>query len=168
MNRETLIRRWQDSDDVSAVTGVLHRAYAGLASLGFRYHASWQDDATTLQRLRRGVAWIALREARIVGTATLYVPPNVRGCDWYDRGDVAYFGQFAVEPDLQGEGIGRQLLEAIEAETRRRGIPHLALDTAAGATRLIETYRRHGFVQVGTADWSITNYQSIVMNKPME
>ena len=166
-SRYAEIRPWKDSDDVQEITELLHRAYAQLADLGFRYHATWQDAATTLRRLKEGVPFVAELDGSIVGTITLYVPPQVSGCEWYDRGDVACFGQFAVDPSLQKNGIGSQLLEAIEAEAKVRNIPNLGLDTAEGASHLIAMYERRGFKAVGYADWEITNYRSIIMNKSL-
>jgi len=163
-SRSVEIRRWSDADDVHALTELLHRAYSQLAELGFRYHATWQDAATTLRRLNEGVPFVAMQDGKIVGTITLYVPPNVSGCDWYDRGDVACFGQFGVAPNLQRCGIGSQLLDAIEAEAVARNIPNLGLDTAEGATHLT-MYERRGFQPVGFVDWEITNYRSVIMNK---
>ncbi len=162
-----VVRPWREDDDVLAITHLLHRAYGQLARLGFRYHATWQDAAGTLKRLTDGVPFVAQRAGAIVGTVTLYVPPNVFGCAWYDRGDVACFGQFGVEPELQGRGIGNRLLETVEQETRRRGIANLALDTAEGATQLIAMYARRGYKIVGEAKWDITNYRSVIMNKSM-
>ena len=159
------IRKWKENDDISSITSLLHRAYGQLAALGFRYHASWQDDETTLDRLSRGVAFIAEQDQKIVGTVTLYLPPSQTGCQWYDRGDVARFGQFGVEPELQRCGIGARLLESIESTTIHSGVPNLALDTAEGATHLIELYSRRGWVYVCDADWEITNYRSVIMNK---
>lgn len=159
------IRRWADSDDVEAITAMLHRAYAPLAELGFRYHATWQDAATTLHRLVTGIPFVAARGDAIVGTVTLYIPPSVSGCEWYDRGDVAYFGQFAVEPKLQRNGIGSRLLDAIEVEAISRSIPNLGVDTAEGATQLIRLYQQRGFERVGYASFDVTNYRSVVMNK---
>ena len=159
------VRRWHNSDDIQAITNLLHRAYAPLAEQGFRYHATWQDADVTLHRLTTGVPFIAHVDQAIVGTVTLYVPPSVSGCEWYNRGDVAYFGQFAVDPDLQGRGIGSRLLDAVEAEAIDRNIPNLGVDTAENATQLIEMYEKRGFEFVGYADFEITNYRSVVMNK---
>ncbi len=166
--KEWEIRAWRESDDISAMTAMLHRAYGQLAELGFRYHATWQDEETTHRRLSQGLAFVAELDSRIVGTATLYLPPSETGCAWYDREDVARFGQFGVEPSLQRRGIGSQLLEIIEATTLAHGVPNLALDTAEGAAHLVELYERRGFVYVCHADWDITNYRSVIMNKRLK
>jgi GNAT superfamily N-acetyltransferase len=165
LSSEIKIREWSRDDDISRITEVLHCAYAQLAELGFRYHATWQGDDVTFQRLSSGVSYLAIHEELIVGTITLRVPPNVSGCSWYDRGDVASFGQFGVDPAYQKCGIGSRLVEVVEAETKNRGIPNLAIDTAEGAEHLIEIYNRRGYKFVGYADWDITNYRSVIMNK---
>lgn len=162
------IRRWAESDEISQITKLLHRSYAQLAALGFRYHATWQNDDTTLQRLRKGISFLAVDDQSILGTITLYLPPNVSGCDWYDRGDVAVFGQFGVDPDHQKAGIGSLLLASVETEAKNRGIPNLALDTAEGATHLIKLYKNKGYKFSGYADWEITNYRSVILNKRMK
>jgi len=164
-NLKLTIRQWCHDDDISRITDVLHRAYAQLADLGFKYHATWQGDEVTLKRLSKGVSYLALDNDLIVGTITLSVPPNVSGCDWYDRGDVASFGQFGVDPNYQKYGIGSKLLETVETETRKRQLPNLALDTAEGAKHLIDLYGRRGYEFVGYANWDITNYRSVILNK---
>jgi len=159
------IREWTSEDNISRITEILHRAYAQLADLGFRYHATWQGDEVTLKRLSKGISYLAVKNDLIVGTITLSVPPNVSGCSWYDRGDVASFGQFGVDPEYQNHGVGSMLLNAVEVETKKRRIPNLALDTAEDAGHLINMYGNRGFEHVGFADWDITNYRSVIMNK---
>ncbi|MDB4377687.1 hypothetical protein N9Z33_01380 [Akkermansiaceae bacterium] len=66
---EILVRKWQPGDDLSAITALLHRAYAELAEMGFRYTATWQDDEKTLQRLSRGMAFYQKRGFSIVSKA---------------------------------------------------------------------------------------------------
>jgi len=161
------IRPWNDADDISRITEILHRSYAQLADLGFRYHATWQGDDTTLKRLKKGLSYLAIDNGLIVGTITLSVPPNVSGCSWYNRGDVASFGQFGVDPDFQRNGIGSRLLDTVEIEAKKQRVPNLALDTAEGASHLIEIYNKRGYEFVGYADWEITNYRSVILNKAL-
>ena len=160
-----MIRHWKSSDNVERITGILHRSYALLAALGFRYHATWQGDDVTRSRLESGFSYIAIKDNLIIGTITLRVPPNVSGCSWYDRGDVASFGQFGVDPAYQKGGIGSMLLETVEAKARDAGIPNIALDTAEGAHHLIQLYKSRGYKFAGYADWEVTNYRSVILNK---
>ena len=165
MNKNLVIRHWKSSDDIERITEILHRSYARLADLGFRYYATWQGDDVTRSRLESGFSYIAIQDNLIIGTITLRVPPNVSGCSWYDRGDVASFGQFGVEPAHQKGGIGSLLLETVEAKARDLGIPNIALDTAEGAHHLIQLYKSRGYNFAGYADWDMTNYRSVILNK---
>jgi len=159
------IRRWNKADDVGRITKILHRSYAQLADLGFQYYATWQGDDVTRSRLESGFSYLAIKDKLIIGTITLRVPPNVSGCSWYDRGDVASFGQFGVDPDHQKQGIGSLLLKTVECKARKEGIPNIALDTAEGASHLIELYESKGYQFSGYADWEVTNYRSVILNK---
>ena len=152
---------------VSELTSLLHRAYADLADLGFRYLATHQDDATTLRRAGEGECFVALIESRPVGTITWTAPPRESKCAYYCRPDVATFGQFAVEPALQHQGLGDHLLSLVEARARDRRIPVMALDTAEGATHLVAYYSRRGYSLVDHVHWGSTNYRSVILAKPL-
>lgn len=161
-----IIRKWSENDDISKITDLLHRAYKELAVMGFKYYATWQSDEVTRKRLSAGVAFIAELDGSIVGTGTLYFHSDTpTGCDWYDRLDVARFGQFAVDPNCQGSGIGSKILKVIEDTAREKGFSNLALDTAEGANHLIKMYGKRGFKLVDYVDWDKTNYRSVIMNK---
>jgi ribosomal-protein-alanine N-acetyltransferase len=55
----------------------------------------------------------------------------------------------AVDPDRQGEGLGRRLLDALLAEAERRGCAQVFLEVRADNERALELYRRADFAQVG-------------------
>jgi len=82
------------------------------ANMGFNYTATYQDDATTLRRLQSGQSIVAVADGVIVGTVTLYPPKPDASCAWYTHAHC--FGQFGVRPDLQGRGIGRELVRLVE------------------------------------------------------
>jgi len=155
------------SDDaIEALTALLHRAYAPLALRGMRYFASHQPPATTRSRMSEGTGFIVRIDGRIAATVTFYAPGQHGGCEWYERDDVASFGQFAVEPAVQGRGIARRLLALIDDEARNVGARHLACDTSEHATELIAMYARRGFAIVGTTQWDAVNYRSVILSKP--
>ena len=59
-----------------------------------------------------GVCHVAVDEGRLVGTANLVVRFDETDPADYRLPGVAAFGQFGVDPDRRGEGIGDALLEA--------------------------------------------------------
>ena len=61
----------------------------------------------------------------------------------------AYLGELAVAETSEGAGVGRSLVEAVEAWARVRGLGLIVLDTGAGNTRARQFYARNGFVDEG-------------------
>ena len=165
------IRPYRESDDVHVreITALLHAAYGKLAAAGFRFHASHQDDGVTLRRLTSGTAFLASESetGRLVGTVTVYPPNPDSCCVWYRQPGHFHFGQFAVLPALQNQGIGRALYDQAERAACLAGATELALDTAEGAVDLIDWYTRLGFRLVDREDWDITNYASVVLSKSL-
>jgi GNAT superfamily N-acetyltransferase len=164
---ELTIRLREGGDDVSEITALLHRAYKPLADRGMRYVASWQDDAITLRRIARGECYVALSAGRLVGTILFADTERTTGSLWYDRPDVASFHQFAVEPELQGIGIGGRLLDTVEARAAATGAAEIALDTSEHASSLIDWYKRRGYRFVEYADWEATNYRSVILSRKL-
>ena len=167
MNEFVNVRRLTPADDLVALTELLHRAYGELARLGFRYTATYQSPAVTQSRCEGGTCLIAEIDGQTVGTATFYSPEQTVHSEWYDRPEVASFGQFGVDPAHQGLGIGARLMEEVERLARASGAAELACDTAQGATHLIELYQRRGYRVVGTVDWRDTNYISVILSKDL-
>lgn len=163
------IREWEVGEEVSAITEMLHRAYAVLAEMGLHYAAVDQGDEVTRQRMGKDVSWLAEEEGVLLGTIAL--------CPWtslsepaeaYQRPGLWLFHQFGVEPTHQRRGIGSQLLEVAEDYVRRKGASELACDTAVSAGHLISLYERKGFQIVGKAAFEDTNYESVILAKTLE
>lgn len=153
-------------DDLTAITDLLHRAYAPLKNQGMWFVASVQDVQTTRIRLEYGFPFVAVDDpdGAILGTITLYAPSPTQDCEWY-RDTLWHFGQFAVEPDQQGRGIGAALVAQVEQTARLNGAKEMALDTAEPATGLIAFYNRLGYKHIGHTQWGSVNYRSVVLSK---
>ncbi len=160
-----VIRELRPDDSVTAITELLHSAYAPLAAMGFKYLATHQDEATTRQRLQSGISIVAELDGVIVATVTLRASKAESLCAWYLQPGVWSFGQFAVRPDLARNGLGTRLMRVIEQRALQQGATELALDTAEGATHLIRWYERLGFRFIQHVSWDETNYRSVVMSK---
>ena len=164
---EVTIRPLAESDSITELTQLLHRAYAQLAAMGLKFVATHQDVETTKHRLKDAECYVAELDGRIVGTILFRPPGTARGCDWYNRSDVAIFGQFGVEPAVQGHGIGGALLDHVEQRARELNATELALDTAESAHHLIDLYSKRGFRIVGNVKWDPVNYRSVIMSKAL-
>jgi predicted N-acetyltransferase YhbS len=167
--RNVLIRHLSPDDCVDEITSLLHRAYKQNADMNIHFVASHQSADVTRERLVQGTAYIAVLDGQIVGTITLTFPIDVPHAEYHTDKPLASFGQFAVEPGLQGSGIGRKLIETVEAEAIRLGAEEICLDTAQPAKHLIAFYERLGYEIRAEADWRPdVNYKSWVMVKSLE
>ena len=146
---------------------MLHEAYAPLAAQGMRFVATHQDSATTNRRINRGETIVAVDGDNSVGIITLKHAERTHGSPFYDRPDVAGFGQFAVRPSHQRSGIGSTLLNLVEQRARENSVTFLALDTSIRANHLIELYTSRGYAFVEYVQWPDVNYRSVVLAKPI-
>lgn len=161
------IRPLAPSDSLLELTELLHRAYAPLRQRGLHYVASSQDETTTRRRIARGECWVAEWDRRLVGTVTFRPASDTRGCEWYDKADVASFEQLAVEPGLQGRGVGAALVDVAENRARSTGAVEISLDTSERAESLIAWYSGRGYRFVQWVTWEVVNYRSVVLSKDL-
>lgn len=164
---DVVIRPLKESDSLEELTDMLHRGYKRLADMGLRYLATHQDVATTRRRISFGDCFVAVYHGRIIGTLT-YFPPGVSGpAPWLKRDGVAEVGQFTVDPDYQGNGIGTRMVAFMETYARNLGCTELALDTAETAEHLIRWYEKLGYRFIEYVQWEVTNYRSVIMSKTL-
>jgi GNAT superfamily N-acetyltransferase len=165
------VRRLRPTDSIGELTTLLHRAYAKQTAMGLHALASHQTAEVTRKRVSKGECFVAELDGKLVGTIMFQEPSwggaPESGPRWFHRPDVCNFSQFAVEPKLQGRGIGLILLDRVEQRARELGMGELALSTAEPDTELVEFYRRRGFREVEHFDWGVTNYTSIIMSKAL-
>ncbi len=106
--------------------------------------AYWQ----TVVRKSENVLLLATEDGHVVGTAYLELAQRENG---RHRAEV---NKVLVHPDQQGKGIGRMLMEVIEASARARGRTMLHLDTDQfdGSNAF---YMRCGYTPAGTVpNWA--------------
>ena len=169
ISRKVLVRLVEPRDSIHDLTDLLHRAYKRHADRGMRAIAAFQDDMTTAKRIVGGECYVAVLrddERRMVGTIVFKDPAHTRGTPWFERGDVASFSQLAVEPWLQGRGIGGLLIRTAERRAVETGAVEIALSTPEPASELLAMYTHKGYRTVEHMNWAGTNYRSAIMSKP--
>lgn len=124
--------RAEDADEISAVILRALRetnAQDYASEIIARVEQSFSPDAV-LQLIGKRTVFIATIDGRVVGTASLD-GPVVR--------------TVFVSPDVQGQGIGKLLMEAVERTARERNIPTLAVPSSISAETF---YAQLGFKAV--------------------
>ncbi|MFT4246874.1 MAG: GNAT family N-acetyltransferase [Pseudomonas sp.] len=162
-----LIRSIEPADSLESITILLHRAYARLGAMGLNYTAVDQTPAMTSERMNGGHCFVAHWDGQLAGTVLVKPPDPTSECEYFVRDSVASLRQFAVDPDLQGRGIGHALVEACENWACQSGHRELALDTAEPAIHLVNLYQGMGFAHVGFVQWPGKSYRSVVMSKSL-
>ncbi|MFE5633907.1 GNAT family N-acetyltransferase [Streptomyces sp. NPDC056463] len=134
-------------DDVEALVPLVESAYRGDSS-----RAGWTTEADILQGQRTDTAGV--RAVITTPGSRLMVVERDGGivacCQLEHRGEAAYFGMFAVRPELQGAGLGRRIIE--EAERRVReiwGVGEMHMTVISVREELIAWYERRGYRRTG-------------------
>lgn len=137
--------------DRDAIVALMQRAYRGEES-----KQGWTSEADLIdgERITPEAVEAVLQsphhrlliakngEGRLIGCADIeHLAGNPSTCS---------FGKFAVEPSLQGGGIGKILLEAAETEARRSfAASRMVMTVIAGRDELIAFYERRGYAATG-------------------
>lgn len=133
--------------DVPALVALIESAYRGESS-----RAGWTTEADLLEGRRTDAAGVA---AVLQGQDSRMVVVESDGgilacCQLENRGGHAYFGMFAVRPELQGGGLGRQLLtEAERLAGDEWDAEEMHLTVISAREDLIAWYVRRGYARTG-------------------
>ena len=146
-----------DIDAASALVGRAMNADEGRwAARTMRFHFDCRshglDDGRTYYLWRH--------DGEVKGLVGLH-PPRLGA-----RGERLAGSWFAVTPESQGQGLGRELLEAIECTAAAQGVsPTVGRDlrTPPTSTRPRRFYERHGFRRTGHIANYLPNGSSMIV-----
>ncbi|MGN9794503.1 GNAT family N-acetyltransferase [Streptomyces sp. OZ13] len=133
--------------DVPALVALIESAYRGEAS-----RAGWTSEADILGGQRTDPQGV--REVITAPGSRLMVVERdgepVACCQLEHRGEAAYFGMFAVRPDLQGAGLGRRIIAEAERSVRETwGVAEMHMTVISVREDLIAWYERRGYRRTG-------------------
>ncbi|MGI4734776.1 MAG: GNAT family N-acetyltransferase [Janthinobacterium lividum] len=135
--------------DVPALAALINQAYRGEAS-----RQSWTTEVHLLDGPRISEAHLRemLLAPHTIMLKQLASPDLLTGCVYLqEQGPALYLSTLAVAPAAQGQGAGRQLLHAAEAQARARGCPTLHISVLSARPELLAWYERHGYQRTGAA-----------------
>lgn len=134
-------------NDTAALASLINRSYRGDSS-----RAGWTTEADLLsgkridetgieQLLNDPYSLILIAQDKESILATIHA---------HRENDSVHFGLFAVEPSLQGGGIGKELLAYAESEAIRKwGVRTSIMEVINHRSELIAYYERRGYVRTG-------------------
>jgi GNAT superfamily N-acetyltransferase len=144
-------------DEATMIATILFEAFVSYKPL----YTSEAFAATALSateiglRFDEGPTWVAILDNRIIGTIAAMAT---------DR--TLYIRSMAVVPDVQGQGIGKMLLEQAEKYGKTKGFKRLQLYTTHFLHEAISLYNRFGFIDKG-AEHDLKGTPLILMEKEL-
>lgn len=127
-------RRGRESDAENLVP-LINRAFE--MELQF-FTTARIDLPETLEHFKTGTFLIAEDEDRIAG------------CNYVElRDDSGYFGLLSIDPDYQGRGLGRTLVEQAEQFCRDAGRPVIRIRVLNHRAELPPFYEKLGYIVTG-------------------
>ena len=154
------VRRGSDSD-CAAMARLINSAFAVEKFI----EGERTNEAELLERMQKGEFLVGSDGAGEL-EASVYV--EVRGT----RG---YFGMLAVDPQRQGNGYGRKMVEAAEEYCREKGCTAMDLTVLSLRPELLPIYRKLGYAQSGVEEFRPSRplkpgveCHCIVMSKELE
>ncbi len=102
----------------------------------------WRQWEAMFEDRTRERVTVVDRAAAVVATAVLQAGP-------LPRADGSQTLGVSVHGSHRGKGIGGVLLDALEAEARRRGVPRLLAGTSAARPDALAWAHAHGYAEIG-------------------
>jgi len=133
-------------DDIPELAELINSGYRGKAS-----RKGWTTEADLLDGTRTDVEGVKDLIARKGTTVLKYVENDeILGCVELNKvATKLYLGMLTVSPRLQNKGIGKQLLQAAEAEAKKLACHSVFMTVISGRDELIAWYLRHGYHDTG-------------------
>jgi ribosomal protein S18 acetylase RimI-like enzyme len=143
MSFEILTARPNDAPELDIL---VNSAYRGDSS-----RQGWTTEADLLDGTRTDAAAIEDIINRPGFKILKYVEDaEILGCvELHNENGKLYLGMLTVRPHLQGKGIGKDLLKAVEAEAKRQKCKSIFMTVISVRKELIDWYVRHGYVHTG-------------------
>ena len=135
------------SADIPTLHALVHSAYRGESA-----KRGWTHEADLLDGQRTDEAALADALSNPDVLTLVAEEGALIGCVQGTRvsGTHAYLGMLTVDPTLQAQGLGRQLMAAIEAAVAAHfGVTHMEMTVIKQRAELIAYYERRGYGLTG-------------------
>jgi ribosomal protein S18 acetylase RimI-like enzyme len=146
--------------DWAEVLDLLHRAFSVMEGR-IDPPSSLHDmtESTLAEKAAQGLCLLAETGGVVIGCAF---------CAVGDDDDALHISKLAVDPDHQGGGVGRALIDLAEANAKAAGLDALQLQTRVELTENHIAFARLGFQKIGeTAHPGYDRPTSVTLRRPV-
>jgi len=141
MSIEIRVADLGNADDAAGFLAVLDSYARGEMGGGVALSAEVKARLVPALRQHPGaLVLLALHEGRVVGAASCFL-----GFSTFAARPLLNVHDLAVLPELQGQGIGKQLLAAVEEQARARDCVKVTLEVLEANARARRLYQSVGF-----------------------
>ncbi|MFF2523085.1 GNAT family N-acetyltransferase [Streptomyces liangshanensis] len=147
MDTAPLTHRDATAADTDTLVALIESAYRGDSS-----RAGWTTEADILHGQRTDPKGVLAVIESTAGRLLVFERDGgtVACCQLEHRGEVAYFGMFAVRPTAQGGGLGKQIMAAAERVAQETwGVTEMQMTVISVREELIAWYERRGYRRTG-------------------
>ena len=134
--------------DITAITALLNISYRGESS-----KQGWTTEAELIAGETRADENMVQRVMQQNGSVFLKYTNDeqqITGCvNLQQHANKLYLGMFGVAPQLQGAGIGKQILKASEEYAKHSRCTAIYMSVISLRKELISWYERHGYADTG-------------------
>lgn len=133
-----------DENDVHALVKLLQSCADEMHAQGMSHWLGVYNETSVLNNLTRKSVFKLLADNRIAGCVAINQTPSDYYQDCWPQAPSAdfYITQLAVDPKIQGQGLGQELMQFCLQKTRGY---QLQLDAVAHYPALIKFYQQLGF-----------------------
>jgi len=144
-------------EDMQAVYTVFHDAVEHMNAGGIpQWDEIYPTPAILDDDLARGQLFVTeadTGEAVAAVALSEECHPDYRTAAWQGEGPSLIVHRLCVSPAAQGRGVGRGLMQAVEAWARENGYADIRLDAFSRNPHALRMYARLGYEKRGEATW---------------
>ncbi|HPJ02820.1 MAG TPA: GNAT family N-acetyltransferase [Candidatus Limiplasma sp.] len=145
------------ADDLDAISALLYGVVAHLNQSGIaQWDEVYPNKANVEKDLQNGELYMARTGGKIAGIITLNreSDPAYQTADWsYTGPDYRVVHRLCVAADMQGQGIGGQMMRLAEEMLINSGMQSVRLDAFSQNPHSLRLYEKLGYRVVGEAVW---------------
>jgi GNAT superfamily N-acetyltransferase len=152
--------------DIPLLVRLVNGAYRGTDGM-----KGWTDESHLLEGARTDAGGILELMNDDHSVILKYIDPEERvaGCVYLQkRGDRLYLGLLSVLPELQGTGLGKELLGAADDHARENHCLHIYITVISARHELVAWYERHGYRRTGETEPFHAGEKFGIQKQPLE